>query len=471
MKINLSFLFFILLNQVVASASGLTTITGSAPDYASSEITFYQFSDPVSEEKVSLFTIRFDAEGNFKTTVQIENITQVFADFDSYSANIYLVPGKTYDIIFPPRKEITNSQRHNPFFKPVHVHLAVKDPVKDELNRKIREFEKSYQEAERPYFTQIYRNKSAAAVDSIRLKIKSQFPSGSNSFFEEYKFYRLAFPEYALHQGKNEDFITKYFNKTLNFNISPCKNLFNRTYSNFFLQLSNSVNGNEFRKLLGSSNISEIENYLKVKHHLNTENAQLVILRSIHDAFHQGQFSQKGLLSMLGKIQTGNWPAKHKLIAKRLEKKLTHLQVGTLAPKMSFLDFDDIKHSLSEYQDKIVYLHFTRVSNPICRQHLDALKKLPDAVKKEIKVVNLILDEEKGQQDQILKQNWLGDFFIINDKVAKSWKVKSFPTSFLIDKNGKFVYSPANNPLDGLGKQVGVFLQKKRMEELRNQAR
>ena len=469
MKISLSLIFLFILNQ--AFATGLVSLQGNAPEYANAEIQFYQFADPISEEKEALFKLKFDSNGNFKANVQLKEITHAFADFDSYSANMYLVPGKTYEIILPRRKKVTSSQRHNPFFKPIQVHLAVKNSDKNELNRKIREFEKKKKKAERPFFTQMYRNKSAALVDSIKSKIEIQFPKGNDPFFEEYKVYRLAFAEFVLHQGKDAGFTKKYFNKKLNFNIAPCKNLFNRTYANFFSQLSNSVNGDGFRKLLGYSKISEIENYLIEKHHLNSETAQLVILRSIHDVFHQGQFSQKSLLSMLSKIQNSNWPSKHKLIAKRLEKKLTYLMPGTSAPAISFSDFNGLQHSLSEYGGQHVYIHFTRVSNPICRQHLDALKKLPEPVKKEIQVINLILEEEKNKKDLIEKQNWEGNFFVIDDHVAVSWKVKSFPTSFFIDEKGKLVYSPANNPLDGFGKQVGVFLQKKHLEKLRNQAR
>lgn len=468
MKVSLTLFFLFLLNSTFAS--GLTIISGSDPDYAGSEILFYQYADPISEEKSKLFRLKFDENGNYYSTIQIEEVIHAFADLDSYAANIYLVPGKTYELILPPRKKVTSSQRHNPFFKPEHIHLATKNSDKSELNRKIRAFEKAFQKTESRFFEQIYRKKSTAAVDSVQTILREKFTKGPDSFFEDYKFYRLAFAEYALHQGKNENFIQKYFNNhQVNFMLAPCKNLFNRIYTNFFSQLTSSVDGDQFRKLLASSDLLQIESYLKKNHYLNSEIARLVVLKSVYDAFHQGQFSQKSLLSILTKIQAGSWSASHQAIAQRLEKKLTHLLPGTKAPALSMTDLKGKKITLN--YDKLTYLHFTRISNPICRQHLDALKKLPDVVKNDVNILNLILEEEKQQTEQVSNQNWIGQFFVITDEVAELWKVKNFPTSFLIDESGKLVYSPANNPLEGFDRQIGSFLHRRHIENLRNQAR
>ncbi len=470
MKISLTLFFLFLLNHIFAAE--LTTITGHAPGYSNSEILFYQYKDPISEEIEELFKLRFDENGNFKANVQLENVTHAFADFDSYSANIFLIPGKSYQIILPTRKKITSSQRHNPFFKPFKVQLAIKNSDETELNRKIRELEKAFIKTEGRFFEKIYRKKSSAAVDSVQTIMNRDFPKSSDSFFEDYKFYRLAFAEYVLHKGENENFTLKYFNNHKpNFTVAPYKTLFNRIYSDFFSQLTNSVNGAEFRKILGSSDLSQIESYLMKNQYLNSETAQLVILKSIHDAFHQGQFSQKSLLSLLSKIQAGSWSPARKAIAKRLEKKLTHLLPHTKAPSISFTNFNSKSYSLVDYRGKLVYLHFTRITNPICKQHLNALKKLPEAVKNDITIVNLVLEEERPELEHISMQNWEGQFFVVSDEIAEQWKVKSFPSSFLIDETGKLIFSPANNPLDGFNKQIGVFLQKRHLEKLRNQAR
>ena len=144
---------------------------------------------------------------------------------------------------------------------------------------------------------------------------------------------------------------------------------------------------------------------------------------------------------------------------------------GTKSPELLLTDWSGDKISLSDFSGKLIYLHFTRVSNPICRQHLDALKKLPEPVKKEVQFIQLIRKEEQQQQALIEKQNWPGKFYMIDESSLENWKVKNFPASFLIDEKGKLLYSPAMNPLDGFTRQIGQLLQKRHMEKMRNQSR
>lgn len=470
MKINCTLFLLLFLNTLFAGE--LTTIKGTAPAYANYVIEFYKLADPISKEKEILFQIHCMQDGTFSSKVELQATTHVFADFDTYQTSIYLVPGKNYELILPPQKKLTNSEKHNPFFKPIKLHLAVKDADDQELNRKIRKFERSYQTTEMKFFNLIYKKKSKAAVDTIQKIMNDQFRKGNDPFFEKYRLYRLAFTEFALHQGNNEEFIQRYFNAhPANFNIETFANLFDRQFANYFSQLANKIDGNAFRKIVGSSNPSAIEDYLKSKQKLSTEIARLVILKSVNDAFHQGQFSQKNLLKILKNIHQSNWTSSQKQIAQRLQEKLTFMLANTPAPTLTMTDFQGKIINLNDLKGKLTCIHFTRVGNPICRQHLDALKKLPEPVKKEVQFINLILDEEGSQQAQIEKQNWQGSFFIISDESAKRWKVKNYPNSFILDEDLNFIHSPAFNPLDGFNRQIGVLLQKRHLEKMRNQSK
>ncbi|MGQ8337669.1 TlpA family protein disulfide reductase [Sunxiuqinia sp. A32] len=470
MKIKFITIFLTILFNTSFSAQ--VKISGKAPDYAGYEILLYSYADPISDEKIELCTFQISPDGTFSKQIEIKNVTQAIADFDSYSANIYLVPGENYEILLPPVKKVTESQKRNPFFRLETIHLATKDADEKELNRMIRQFEQAFQQTEAQYFNEIYDSKSSYITDTVKGILDKEFPPGKNSFFEEYRFYRMGFLEFARHQGRSDNFVTNYFVKHQpNYKIAPCKDLFNRLFSDEFSQLVNSIDGSEFRQVIGTNDPEAIAGYLMNKNGFNLELAQMIILKSIKDAFYQGQFSQKSLLSLLDKIQSGKWDSEKKEIALRLKSQLTYMLPGTPAPALSFTDFNGKTHQLSDFSDQLVYLHFTRVANPICRQHLDELKKLPPAVLQEVKIFNLILPDELQKKDPIVKQNWPGEFMIVSEKAAANWQVKSFPTAYLIDENGKLIYSPANTPLEGLGRQIGTLLQKRHIENLRNQSK
>jgi hypothetical protein len=44
--------------------------------------------------------------------------------------------------------------------------------------------------------------------------------------------------------------------------------------------------------------------------------------------------------------------------------------------------------------------------------------------------------------------------------------VKTYPTSFLISKEGKLLYSPAPNPIDGLDRQLGQLFKSDYLQQV-----
>ena len=77
-------------------------------------IELYVLHDFISEEKVKLGAIRFNAEGAFNVDVEIAELNLCMADFDGYHGMIYLEPGKSYQIVFPPKRTLTESQKAKP---------------------------------------------------------------------------------------------------------------------------------------------------------------------------------------------------------------------------------------------------------------------------------------------------------------------------------------------------------------------
>jgi peroxiredoxin len=173
----------------------------------------------------------------------------------------------------------------------------------------------------------------------------------------------------------------------------------------------------------------------------------------------------------LDKIATSLWDNDKKEIAKRLKDKLTYLQPGSVAPDFILTDFEGKTHKLSDFEGKYVYLDFTRVANPICRQHLDQLKKSAPNLENKLTIINLIMPEEVSKKDLILQQNWPGTFYIVDEKTADAYKVASFPMAYLISPKRELVFSPAPNPLDGFEQRFINLLKQKHIQELRNQAK
>lgn len=474
MKIKnfLAFFLFLASLPTLSFSTGTATLSGNAPDYKGKQIELFKYADAISREKEKVGSFTIDADGNFKTSIEIEKTTYCFAEFDAYKASIYLSAGKTYELIFPPFKNIPDNQRRSQFFKTEEIQFALKNSSAQDLNREIATFELAYAKEESRYFNQIYHQQSAATVDSLQAHLNAAFPKTDNPYFETYKFYRTAFAEFALNKGQSAGFIEKYFvDRAPDLNIPPCGNLFRQMFTNYFLFEANGIGGDEFKRLVGISNLQGIEKYFITKHGWNTNLSQLVILQSINDAYFQGQFSSASLLRLLDQIISGSWGNDRKAIAKRLKTKLTYLQTGSEAPDFAMTDFEGKEHHLSDFRGKYVYLGFTRVANPICRQHLDQLKKSSANLGEKLTIINLIMPEETSKKELILEQNWPGKFYTIDNKTADDYRVASFPMAYLIGPKGHLVLSPAPNPLDGFEQRFIGILRQEHLKELRNQSK
>ena len=441
-----------------------STLKGIAPEYAGMEMTVYTFSDFISEEKVEVGKIKFQNDGTFSASVDLPYTALCFTEFDIYQAMIYVEPGKTYELQFPPRQQKQEAQKRNPFFKLLPVWLRINNQSGDDLNLLIKNFEAEFSVLENNYFYDIYEKHSKASVEAVRAELQNKFPKTENKFFEDHKKYRMGNLEYALHQGKSSEFVANYFGKVSpRVQVPAYYNLFNQLFTNYFSFLGNSIHDQKITGLVNSGDMQELESYLSVKNTWNTDVCRLVILRALKDAFYSGQFSKTAIVHSLSQVEDSNWSDKCKLIAKNILRKITYLSPGTNAPKILLTRINGQKISLDEYKGIYIYLHFTDLRNPVCSQHMEALKPIAEQFKNNLLVIFIT----EGKTPEAEARKWTGVFTTTTDEGKASYKVKTFPTSYLINREGKILASPALNPLNGFESQFRQILEKERIEKLR----
>lgn len=438
-------------------------ISGKASGYAQNTIELNTLHDFISEEKIKLGTIRFNTDETFKLEIDIAETTLCFADFDGYHGMIYLEPGHSYEIIFPPKREMTESQKRNPFFKPEPVWFGIPKADKNELNFRIQQFEQAYSTYENKYFDRIFVNQAKSLVDTIRFKLDSEFPKTNDTFFEAHKLFRLANLDFALSQGKSAKFMETYFSSIKPLcNLAAYSTIFNQVFLNYFDVLINQPNNQEIKKLIFSANLNQLDQYFQEKLHFNKALSHLVLLKSLHDGYYSKQFSKSLALKMLDQVKGEEWSNQEQETAKLIRSKLTYLASGTLPPAISLKNISGQKINMSDFPNTYIYLHFTDPKNPICRQHLDALKTIADHYKGKLTIINVVpkgtvITPEIG---------WAGIFCTSDSNLKEAFKVNTYPNSFLIGKDGRLLLSPAPNPIDGLDRQLGQIMKSDYFREL-----
>lgn len=457
-----TFLFLLVHFQGKAWATKVL-ISGKAPGYGQNSIELNTLHDFISEEKIKLGTLRFNTDESFKFEIDIAETTLCFADFDGYHGMIYLEPGHSYSIVFPPKREMSESQKRNPFFKPEPVWFGILNTDKSELNFRIQQFEQAYTTYENKYFDRIFVNQAKSLVDTIKIKLDSEFPKTNDAFFEAHKLFRLANLDFALYQGKSARFMETYFSSIKpHYHLAAYSTIFNQVFLNYFDVLINQSNNQEIKKLIFIADIHKLDIYFQERLKFNPTLSHLILLRSLHDAYYSRQFSKSLALKMLDQVKGEKWSNWEQETARLIRTKLTYLASGTLPPAINLKNLSGQKINLSDFPNTYIYLHFTDPKNSICRQHLDALKTIAEHYKGKLTIINVV---PKGST--IKPENgWAGIFTTSDSNLEEIFKVKTFPNSFLIGKDGRLLLSPAPNPIDGLDRQLGQIMKSDYFREL-----
>ncbi|MDP2888196.1 MAG: hypothetical protein Q8P34_04405 [Bacteroidota bacterium] len=439
-------------------------ITGKAAEYAQNSIELNKFHDNISEETIKLGDIRFNSEGVFELEVELAETTFCFADFDGYHGMIYLEPGKSYQLVFPPKRKLTDAQKRNPFTKPDPVWFGIINPDDNDLNVLIQQFETAYAKYENQFFDQIFINKSGALVDSVKMMLGREFPKTGIQLFESHKMFRNANLEFALHQGKADIFKESYFRKTKPvYNLAAYSNLFNQVFPDYFSFLDNSSHDREIRNMINTAKLQQLDDYFQKKLLFNRELAHWILLKSLKDAYYNKNFNKAAILKMLDQVKIAGWSSYEQRTAQLIRAKLTYLTSGTTPPKINLKDLAGRTVRFSDYPGTYIYLHFTDPKNTVCRQHLDVLKKIAVQYKEKLIIIN-VLREGAGFKNE---SGWAGIFATTDNNPELTYKVKTYPNSFLIGKDGKLLLSPAPNPIDGLDRQLGQILKSDHFKEMK----
>ena len=465
MKKNIirTFILLTLLSFAGKVWSAQVKITGKATDYALNSIDFNILHDFISEEKIKLGTIKFNAEGVFNLEFDLAETNLCFADFDGYHAMIYLEPGKTYELVFPPKRTLTESQKRNPFVKPDPIWFGISRPGKDDLNVQIQQFEQSYTNYENKYFDQIFTLQSKSLVDTVKLKLSKEFPKTNSSLFELHKKYREAELEFALHRGKSAAFMETYFSTSRPiYNLDAYAVLFNQVFLNYFTVLTNASGSAEIRNLINTAGLQQLDEYFQKHMHFNNELSHFVLLKSLNDAWYSKQFPKASILKMLDMVKTLGWSEYEQKTAQLIRTELTYLTSGTTPPTIRLKSLNGQKVSFEDYPNTYIYLHFTDPKNPICRQHLDELKIIASHYKDKMVIINVIPANQGFKNES----GWAGIFTTSTSNLEETYKIKTVPVSYLIGKDGKLLLSPAPNPIDGLDRQMGQLLKSDYMKEM-----
>lgn len=466
------YIFIIFIVLALSAQGAAVRIFGNAKDYAGSELIFYKYSDRITFIKEQVFTLNIDTAGNFDTSADFEDITYVFGEFGVYHAYFYAEPGESYELILPERDERSEGDLFNPYYTPEEIQIGIKNLTKTDLNYLIIDFDYYYFRYLDIKYLEVYGNGLSSDVDTFINNINAKYADITNTYFNDYKKYRIAALKNIATQKKFESALAySYFTKNPVLYDNPAyMDLFNNIYQNYFDKYLTSPNGALLYAVINyGHSISRLKKLLN--QHLEFKTPQfreLVILKGLNDSFSSNNMAWLPLLLTLDSVHLSTVYPVHKIIAQNIADNILSLAKGTVAPPFELPDTSGEIRKLNDYRGKYVYLQYANTRSYTSQMEFPLVKNLYDRYKGVCIFVTILTDEDREAAKQYIKENGLAWNFLfteINSPVISTYKVAAYPTYYLINTFGNLLMSPAPAPSEnfetGFFKIVGDEVEKK----------
>ncbi|QGY43255.1 redoxin domain-containing protein [Maribellus comscasis] len=470
---KLSVLTIILL--LFGKAAFSTVLEGQNREYAGKRIAFYTYSDPIAKNELELFSIKFGSDGHFRTEIQLTKTTFVFCYFGIYRGEFFLEPDKTIQPVFPPYREKSFADQKNPFFEPVLFWFKQKDS--QGLNQNILDFEARFGQLtnSEKYFNRLYFKQSREVYDSIVFILNNDFPKSNNSVFENHKKLKIKFLESEVFRQNPEDGSAILSTVPPDYWQHPAFiSYFERIFTNRLSFDAKSKDGDKIKNAIARLDADYLTGFVKNKYNLTGQVIQLATLKMLYDAFYSGEFPRSAIIQLL---ESEQWKKNSSEIiityTKNVIEKLTFLLPGVKAPVICLKDINGHHKCSDDNKDKFKYLIFADAEMIVCQEHLKYLAKIEEQFQQHLEIIPVMRKTDIIEMKMFLDKNQIPGKQLVDEtgEFIRKYKIKAFPSCFLLDENHKIVFENTKAPLDGFEQQFGSFLQQELFKRQRNQTR
>lgn len=462
-------------------ASGQIVIHGNAPDYIGQTLIFNTYSNQISNTEKLVATVKVQDDGNFSFEIKVTHTDYIFCHKGIFFMYLYVEPDIEYTIRLPQYIKRKPEDKINPFFEEVKVHLMLSsfetlhnreiiDKTK-ELNFLIRSFDDYFDPYYNKYAKQMYTKQTASDMDSTLKKIESTFARSDNPYFEVYYQYRMGLLKFMSTRFKSRHISDNYFlNKPILYDNPAYMELFNKVYDKYFVYFGRTQTGKLiYQDINNAKSLSRLKNTLAQDKVLSNDTLkEIVILKGIHDGFYEMEFQRQALLQILDSLTTTSIIKEIKNIGAEIRYKITRLLADYPPPPLKLLNQDSVWTSLDKFKGSFVYLVFATTQNYACLKEFQMLKKIQDKHPDLLKIVVVSADEKFSDIRMYARKSQLKWTFLFYDNnaqpdVLKEYDIRTVPTCFLIDKEGKLAISPAPLPSENFEGYLFNYLKSRKI--------
>lgn len=444
-------------------------LQATIPGYASDSIVFYANTNFFTHEKKLLAKTKVSDSGTLDLSFGVDECLEIISPLGVYTGHLFVEPGKSYHLFFPPKTEKTEREQLNPYFEPVDFYFGIENDTGVSLNNSIPALLDTisafYKSNYKLFLTRKGLNKAIEDFTTQLISFSAELDS--KPFWANYKKYASAEILFSADLIGWVELSKSYFEGQKKIMNNPAYvNLFNQAYSGIFNKLIELGHKNDL-ELFFSEQLSYKDLLVKLEQMdglKDEELLHLIFLKNIQEDYFKGKIDADFSIKICRQIIQMSNLELVKQCAGAIRMKIQHLLSGTPAPDFKLYSSDSTLHSLMEYRGKYLYLVFCQENNFACENEYDLLNKVQKRFKKQLEIVVIDAGLNFNQyMNEMLDAGYKWSYLHYKNQpeVLKNYNVRVFPTTVLIDPYGQIISAPALLPSKGFESDFQLILNKR----------
>lgn len=427
-------------------------IQGYAPAYKGETVYIFTYKDFITYTPMQLASTEVNDSGKFILRLDsLKKCTYVYLNINNYKGDLYVLPGKLYQLMFPA-PDSTHYQ--NPYVEhSVNLVFYIHDTT--EVNSLIMDFNTQFDifwEKDYQYFL---KKQAPRYLDSFYNAMLARYKSFNNPDFTGYMSYTIAEIGNNILEGQ-KTLGEKYLKgKPILYNNYQYMQFFNDYFKDYMHDFTFTMEGGDINKFIDRPDYPDLMEVLKINPLLRDDSlCELVLLKGLYEFYYSGDYDKENIKILLRTIAGATKIEEDKIIAEDMLASFSGVIKGGTAPDFALKDSKGDVNSILDFRGKYIYLAFFKTTSSASISQLEVIPTLYKQFGKKINFVFISEDENYNDLVNFLNANkGFGWAFLWDEKhrVMQQYNVKILPEYFLINPQGKFFRSPADDPSHGIG--------------------
>ncbi len=423
------------------------SLSGESSDYAGALLEIILSDNPIIDRPLRHDSLRCNEKGRFQYSFPLEEARIIQIRTGIYDARLFVEPGKAYRLDLPPHRELAYEEVLSPYFQRSQISLRPLDDPED-MNHRIFAFDSLFDISNDLIITARRLNK-VLNLDSMILSLESGFETNSSAYFDRYRLYKYGI--LRLNEGSTslQELAETSLGPEIDEHNPAYLELFSFMYRDFLFYYAQTPEGSALRKLLNRAGSIDSIRHIISRHPsiMSPQQTDLVILASLANVFHKGQYHKESILRILDSLAADPVHPGIERWSRQIKSSLESLMIGHYPPPINSV----WKKNLENCRGKYVYLLFCTPEHYGCMMEYPFLQSYFQKHRDYLEVITVMVGRNRESVDQFMQRNgysWKNIYYADLPGILEAYRIRAFPTAYLLDQDGRLLQSPAALPSD-----------------------